>query len=161
MSWLRRADDGVGHIAEHAYRTLSRRAVVRGGLVSGTAGLAALAIGERPAAAATCDCGPTSRCSGCRSTGCPSGYSLCKGSGTSNCFNNQGFRCEWPSGSWVACSGFGACHNGYQLCYDCIGPGGCAHWCTCLSSCICCNCCSPAEVRAEQKRIQEELAAYG
>lgn len=159
MNWLRKADDRVGHMTEHAYRKLGRCAMVRGALVSGVAGIAALAVGERPAAATTCDCGPTSRCSGCAAFGCPSGYSLCTGCSTCSCFNNQGFRCEWPSGSWVACTGLGVCGNGYEICRDCIGGSGCAGWCTCLSDCVACNACTEQQVRAEQQRIQEESLA--
>jgi hypothetical protein len=43
---------------------------------------------------------------------------------------------------------------GYKVCYDCIGASGCKGWCTCLSDCICCGCASPAEIRAEQRRLQ-------
>jgi hypothetical protein len=59
----------------------------------------------------------------------------------------------------VAASGFGKCGEGFYLCYDCIGPGGCRDWCTQLSNLICGGCCTPEDVRAEQKRIQEQLAA--
>ncbi len=153
-----RFDDGVGDLAERVSRRLSRRAAMRTVFVGGAAGLAALTLGENPASATTFDCGRTPRCSGCAGN-CPSGYSLCKGSSTGNCFNKEGFRCEWPSGSWVAASGFGKCNEGFYLCYDCIGPGGCYDWCTCLSNLICGNCCTPEELREEQKRIQQELAA--
>lgn len=45
---------------------------------------------------------------------------------------------------------------GYKVCYDCIGAKGCEGWCTCLSACICCRCVSPADVRAEQYRLQHD-----
>jgi hypothetical protein len=122
-------------------------------VVSGTAALAALSIGERPALAESCVCGPTRRCAHCRGVGCPAGYSLCKGSTSSNCFNRQGFRCEWPNGTWIACMNVGRGY-GYKVCYDCKNHNGCKDWCTCLSECICCVCESVADIRAEQHRIQ-------
>ncbi len=153
-----RFDSSVGGLAERLSRRLSRRDALRTAIVGSAAGIAALTLGETPASAATFDCGPTRRCDNYYGN-CPSGYSLCKGSSTSNCFNYQGYRCEWPSGYWVAASGFGKCNEGFYLCYDCIGPGGCTDWCTQLSGLICGNCCKPENVRAEQKRIQEQLAA--
>jgi hypothetical protein len=156
VSWRQageRFDARIGDLAERAVRRVSRRNALRGVLLSGTAGLAALAAGERPALAAGCTCGPTPRCSGCREVGCPHGYELCKGSLTSDCFNKEGYRCEWPQGTWIACMGTGKGY-GYRVCYDCIGASGCTDWCTCLSDCICCNCETVADVRAEQRRIQ-------
>ena len=43
---------------------------------------------------------------------------------------------------------------GYKVCYDCIGASGCEGWCTCLSECICCDCETAHDVKAEQHRIQ-------
>jgi hypothetical protein len=154
----KRIDSGVAAATEKATRTMARRAVLRTAVTGGAISLGALAVGQAPAfATEKCsqgiDCGPTRRCSGCPSTGCPSGYGLCKGSSTGICFNNQGWRCEWPSGEWIACNGAGR-GNGYYICYDCKGPGGCAKWCTCLSACICCQCLTAADLVAEQKRIQ-------
>jgi hypothetical protein len=156
VSWKQtgeRFDARVGDLAERVARRVSRRETLRGALVSGAAGLAALAVGERPAQAAGCQCGPTRRCAHCPEIGCPDGYHLCKGSFTGDCFNRQGYRCEWPQGTWIACMGLGKGY-GYKVCYDCKGTSGCPGWCTCLSSCICCNCKSVADVRAEQHRIQ-------
>lgn len=152
-------DARVGEMTEKATRTMARRAVLRTAVTGGVASLGALALGQTPALAAEkcsqgMDCGPTRRCSGCPSAGCPSGYGLCHGSSTSSCFNTQGYRCEWTSGQWVACTGAGKFGNGIYICYDCKGSGGCAHWCTCLSGCICCNCTSAADLVAEQKRVQ-------
>lgn len=146
-------DSRVGGLAERIARRVSRRAALRGVLLGGTAGAASLAIGERPALAADCHCGPTRRCSGCPEIGCPHGHHVCKGSFSSNCFNSQGFRCEWPQGTWIACMGIGK-GFGYRVCYDCIGKSGCHGWCTCLSSCVCCRCRNFADVKAEQHRIQ-------
>jgi hypothetical protein len=150
-------DNGVSSIAERLSRRLSRRAALKTAVVGSATGIAALTLGQLPAQAVTFDCGPTRRCSGCAG-GCPSGYSLCKGSSTSNCFNNQGFRCEWPSGYWVAASGFGKCNEGFYLCYDCKGSSGCPGWCTCLSNLICGPCCTPTDLQQEWKRIQQALA---
>jgi hypothetical protein len=157
MSWKQageRFDARIGDLTERAARRVSRRGALRGVLLGGTTGLAALAVGERPALAADCQCGPTRRCSsGCPGVGCPSGYELCKGSPSSDCFNSQGYRCEWPQGTWIACMGAGKGY-GYRVCYDCIGAAGCEGWCTCLSECICCRCETAADVRAEQRRLQ-------
>ncbi len=121
----------TGTIAERVARRMNRRDALRRAIVGGTTGLAALALGNSPAQATTCHCGPTRRCEKCPAVGCPHGYHLCKGSFTSNCFNSQGYRCEWPAGNWIACMGLGK-GLGYKVCYDCIGPGGCEGWCTCL-----------------------------
>lgn len=156
MSWRRtgeRFDARVGDIAERVTRRVSRRDALRGVLVGGATSLAALAAGESPAQAAECTCGPTRRCSGCPDVGCPKDYHLCKGSFSSDCFNTQGYRCEWPQGTWIACMGLGK-GLGYRVCYDCIGKSGCSGWCTCESKCVCCDCRTVADVRAEQHRIQ-------
>jgi hypothetical protein len=150
-------DTRIGLMTERATRLMSRRNVLRTAVVGGAASIAAISIGETPADAleAHCarNCGPTPRCTGCPNTGCPSGYSLCKGSPTGNCFNNQGYRCEWPAGQWIACTGLGKGH-GYKICKDCIGPGGCPDWCTCLNHCVCCRCTTAADFKKEQQRIQ-------
>jgi hypothetical protein len=145
-------DDRIGALSEQVARRVSRRDALRRAVLGGTTGLAALAVGASPAQASTCVCGPTRRCSGCPDVGCPPGKHLCKGSFTGDCFNNQGYRCEWPHGTWIACTGLGK-GLGYKVCYDCIGVSGCKDWCTCLSDCICCGCGSPADVRAEQRRL--------
>src|ERR1700684_1931828 len=146
-------DARIGTMAERVVRRVSRRDALRGVGLGGTAGVAALALGQRPAWAATCECGPTRRCARCPEVGCPSGYHLCKGSFTSNCFNNQGFRCVWPQGEWIACMNIGK-GFGYRVCYDCINKSGCKDWCTCLSECICCDCETAHDVKSEQHRIQ-------
>jgi hypothetical protein len=154
VSWIGdRLDANVGALAERVARRVSRRTALRSAVLGGAASLAAMAIGEQPAMAEVCHCGPTRRCDGCAGVGCPEGYRLCKGSGTSDCFNGQGYRCEWPQGTWIACMGMGKGY-GYKICYDCIGHGGCADWCTCLSECVCCACKTADDVRAEQHRIQ-------
>jgi hypothetical protein len=159
MGWTRwgaNMDARIGGVAERAARRLSRRDALRGAVFSGTAGLAAVSLGQRPdinKKAVYCDCGPTRRCSGCPGAGCPSGYHLCKGSASSGCINYQGYRCEWPNGTWIACMNVGKGY-GYKICYDCINRSGCRDWCTCLSQCICCDCESVADLRAEQKRMQ-------
>jgi hypothetical protein len=157
MSWKRagdRFDARVGDLAERIARRVSRRDAVRGALLGSATGIAALALGETPAQAQACMCGPTRRCSGCPDVGCPDRYHVCKGSFTSDCFNNQGYRCEWPQGTWIACMGKGK-GLGYKVCYDCINAAGCREWCTCLSRCVCCNCETAVDVRAEQHRLQQ------
>lgn len=156
-------DAHIGDISERATRKMTRRSALRTAVVGGVAGMGALALGQAPAFGAVekctkgMDCGPTRRCSGCGggSSGCPSGYHLCKSSGS--CApgknpNKQGFFCEWPGGSWIACQGAGKFGHGYYLCLDCVDQG-CSGWCTCISSCICCNCTTAAELRNEQKRL--------
>ena len=146
-------DARIAAMTERVVRRMSRRDALRSAVVGGTAGVAALALGQLPAQAATCTCGPTRRCAHCPGLGCPSGYHLCKGSFTSSCINKQGFRCEWPSGTWIACMNIGKGY-GYKVCYDCINASGCKNWCTCLSECICCQCETARDIRAEQRRIQ-------
>jgi hypothetical protein len=181
MTWKQlggQLDATVSMTAERTMRRLTRRDALRAAIVSGVAGIAAVTLGQSPAWASTpsCSscpstgldrycCGPTYRCghygATCPSAGCPSGYSLCKNSSTAYCscaqkhYNSQGYCCVYSSGSWIACNGAGKFGNGYYICYDCKGgPGGCNEWCTCLSACFCCNCTTPADVRAEQRRIQ-------
>lgn len=145
-------DERIGLVTERVVRKVNRRDALRRVVVGGATGLAALAVGASPAQAAGCDCGPTRRCANCPGVGCPPHHHLCKGSFTGHCFNRQGYRCEWPSGSWIACMNLGK-GLGYKVCYDCIGHGGCKDWCTCLSECICCGCSTPADVKAEQRRL--------
>lgn len=154
-----RFDSGVGELAERASRRVTRRQAVRTMLVGGATGVASLSVGVSVAeASCASNCGPTKRCNSCPEYSCPSGYSLCKGSSTGNCFNKQGYRCEWPSGYWLACNKL--CRGyGYQNCLDCIGPGGCANWCTCLTATSCCGCSTASDVVAEQYRIQHLIAA--
>ena len=147
-------DTTVGDLAERVVRRVSRRDALRNVVIGSATGIAALAVGERPALAEACVCGPTRRCDGCPHHGCPKDHHLCKGSFTSDCFNRQGYRCEWPRGTWIACMGIGKGY-GYKVCYDCIGKGGCHKWCTCLSRCVCCECLTGKDVRAEQQRLQQ------
>jgi hypothetical protein len=190
-------DSRVAITAERMLRRLSRREVLRAGVVGGVAGLAALSLGQRPAFAATCHnprnqvtkcshcassgrdalcCGPTRRCSHygktCRPFGCPRGYILCKQTGPCGTpplrggvggghMNRDHKWCEWCDGHWVACNGLGRFGNGYFICYDCVASSrasSCENWCTCLSECVCCNCMTGQDVRAEQQRIQGLMA---
>jgi hypothetical protein len=157
--WGTRLDARIGGAAERAARRLNRRDALRGAVVGSTSGLAALSLGRRPAAAPDyCDCGPTRRCHGCPGDGCPRGHHLCKGSYLSDCFNYQGYRCEWPKGTWIACTNIGRGY-GYRICYDCISRSGCRDWCTCLSKCLCCDCKTVTDLRTEQQRQQAAEAA--
>jgi hypothetical protein len=141
-------DTRIGDVSERATRKMTRRVALRTVVVGGVSGLGALALGQRPAfAAPRCsqgvDCGRTPSCNyqtfcGGGDSGCPSGYHLCKLSGscgTNKTRNEQGYWCEWNSGYWVACTGCGSGGAGSRLCLDCVGPGGCAEWCTCVSPC--------------------------
>jgi len=146
-------DARVSQMTERASRRMSRRNILRTVFVSGAASIAAISIGETPARASDCagNCGPTPRCRNCRPTECPHGYILCKGSPSSDCFNKEGYRCEWPSGMWIACTGLGHGY-GYKICKDCILPHRCPDWCTCLTECLCCNCKTAADFKEEQRR---------
>jgi hypothetical protein len=148
-------DDRVSQMTERATRKMARRNILRTVFVSGAASIAAISIGETPALATDCarSCGPTSRCRRCRPTECPHGFVLCKGSFTSDCFNNEGYRCEWPRGMWIACTGLGHGY-GYKICKDCIFRHRCDAWCTCLTDCLCCNCKTAADFREEQYQFE-------
>ncbi len=148
-------DARVSQMTERAARRMSRRNILRTVFVSGAASIAAISIGETPALAADCagHCGPTPRCKGCRPTECPHGYILCKGSPSGDCFNKEGYRCEWPRGLWIACTGLGHGY-GYKICKDCIFRHRCRDWCTCLTECVCCHCKTAADFKEEQYRIQ-------
>lgn len=161
-------DARIGNAAELGARRMTRRNALRTAVLGGAASVAAITLGQSPASADAGDmgCGPTSRCSGCTANpyaACPSGYSLCKGKPVSSCSdagaccNDEGFNCEWASGTWQAYDGLGFGY-GYEICYDCKNSGGCDTWCTCLGTCICCRCTSLADVRAEMKRGQAIMA---
>ena len=146
-------DARVSQITERAARRMSRRNILRTVFVSGAASIAAISVSETPALASDCYCGPTPRCRGCRPTECPHGYIVCKGSPRGDCFNKEGYRCEWPSGLWIACSGLGHGY-GYKICKDCIFRHRCKDWCTCLTECLCCDRKTAAEFKEEQYRIE-------
>jgi hypothetical protein len=153
-------DAKISQVTERAIRRMSRRNILRTVFVSGAASIAAISVGETPALADDCTrhCGPTSRCRHCRPTECPHGYVLCKGSFVSDCFNHQGYRCEWPAGLWIACTGLGHGY-GYKICKDCIFRDRCNDWCTCLTDCICCGCRNAADFKEEQYRLQVLLSS--
>lgn len=174
MLWKRlgdRLDASIASITERATRRMTRRDALRAGVVGSTVGLAALALGERPALAAripnSFGCGPTRRCAGCQPVACPSGYRACKitslcgtppsfGGSGGGVTNSQGFWCEWPEGEWIAYHNLGHGH-GYRVCLDCvkspINSTHCHGWCTCLTICVCCYCKTVADVKAEMQRL--------
>lgn len=149
-------DSRVGRGTERLSRSINRRGALRAAVLTGATTMGAIALGQRPAfATVTCPskCGPSPLCSAtCPGVGCPSGYSLCKNPPTS-C---NGY-CEWSTGSWVHCQGYGTCGNGYTLCQDCKPTNSC-NICICVSQVICGQCCTPQQVHAEQKRIDQILA---
>lgn len=141
-----RFDDRIGLASERTGRWIDRRAALRTAVVGAVAGIGAVALGQRPALAQPrcsqgVSCGPTPSCNyqtfcGGGSSGCPSGYSLCKSSGP--CYrhhNEQNEPCAYSAGYWVACTGCNG-NGSYKLCLDCVGPGGCTEWCTCISPCL-------------------------
>jgi hypothetical protein len=86
---------------------------------------------------------------GCPPNGCPSNCSPCT---SSDVCNNGVNYCNYPNGHWTSCSGLGTCGNGYRICLDCKCPN-CSYVCTCLSTCICCSCCTPLDVENEMRRL--------
>lgn len=138
-------------------RIITRRDALRTAILTGAATVGTVALGMRPAMAtvtcpAQCCCSPF--CSGCPGVGCPSGYHLCK---RPECYPGY---CEWYDGSWVHCKGYGNCGNGYTLCQDCRHNNHpCSSVCICVSQVICGQCCTQQDVRREEQRIRELLAA--
>lgn len=154
-------DKRTSLLTESVARAISRRRMLlkaAKGTVTAIAGVAlGQLIGVRNAFAA-CGCNwyggaGNANCpdvGGCPATGCPAGCSLCTSSDV--CRNSQGYYCNYAGGSWVACTGQGTCGNGHRTCTDCKCPN-CSYVCTCLSVCICCNCCTPQDVEAEMQRL--------
>jgi hypothetical protein len=67
----------------------------------------------------------------------------------------------YSNGYWVStqCSPCGAGRGSYRLCIDCYKVGSkCADLCTVVTDCECGKCSTPAEVKAEMLRLQQELA---
>jgi hypothetical protein len=167
----RQLDERMTNASMSVARQLDRRQLLKRALGGSAIVAAGLAIGSlsgtRDAFASTsCQCGnwiggePGSpRCANCPTDACPSGYHVCKrGSGCSTSL------CDWASGSWVACDGFGTCGNGFRVCYDCRPNSNTCSICTCMSACKLCNACSAEEVRdamlAEQGVGQLASAAH-
>lgn len=154
-------DRHVNLLAESIARGINRRRLFKVGAKGVFATVAGLTLGQladvKKAFAATCTCDDNwTKGISCNNLGytcpanganCPSGCSLCA---NGDCSNN----CPWQYGQWTSCSGLGSCGTGFQVCTDCKCPD-CNHWCTCLSSCVCCTpCCrTPQEVAAELERI--------
>lgn len=158
---LRQADDKIGLAGEEVVRVVTRRKLL-GRMVkivpAAFAGASVGSIARFKDVFASCTCSYIAVCNGsCPSGGCPSGYSTC-------CRDNGGYGCGCvyyisQGCHWVGCSNQGTCGNGYELCTDCW-KGSCGTACTCKSSCICCGCCTPAEVATEHARIiAAQLAA--
>jgi|SRR5215469_8325433 len=167
MSWSGlgdKFDRSVGRVTERVNRRLTRRDALRTAVLGGAASVAAVTLGQKPALAVDCQCGPTPRCnrydsSPCPKTpGCPTGFKLCKNRSDQFCScinghgNTAGSCCLWSSGNWIACTGLGSGH-GYKVCSDCVRHNGCSRWCTCLSNCVCCTCTTAEDIRREQLRL--------
>lgn len=144
-------DQNTSVLSESTARQLSRRAFLIQAVKGLVAAVAGLTLGQFTvgAAEAACTCGGQSCASigkSCPSSGCPSNCTVCKN--TTGCS-----KCTYPTGYWVSCTGQGACGNGYRLCYDCKCGTCDSGVCYCLTTCFCCNCCSPADVEAEMQRL--------
>lgn len=150
-------DRQLGQVVESAARVLDRRKFLSRTIKGIFAAVAGITVGEfiniQSAAAAcnpTCNWVNGNHCSGCPFYGgCPSTYNVCTQS--SGCGGNL---CPYPNGQWTVsgCDHVGKCFMGFYLCTDCM-IGDCTGLCTCLSGCICCSCCTPADVEAEMRRL--------
>jgi len=150
-------DTRVGKGTEKVARAINRRAALRTVILTGATTAGAVALGQRPAfASVTCPekCGPSPICSsGCPNLGCPPSHSLCKHPPTS-----CGGLCVWSTGTWVHCTGYGKCGQGFKLCQDCKPTHSC-NLCICVSGVLCRDCCTHHDVLTEQKRIEAVIAA--
>ncbi len=137
-------DKQVSILSESFARKFNRRKMMSGTIKGVFATVAAASIGQLTnlgqafAQSCTCDEGWTQGhpCNywgyPCPSNGCPSGMKVCY---KPNC----GGWCDYTSGHWVSCSGLGASHKGYKLCWDCTNVRNpCKPKCSCLSTCIGC-----------------------
>jgi hypothetical protein len=156
MTWKHlgtRFDAHVENGTERMTRRITRRDSIRTAILTGAAAAGAIALGQRPAfATITCPskCGPSPICSsGCPYSGCPSGKVLCK---------KPTCGCEWSTGSWVHCTGYGTCHQGFTLCQDCHKSSSC-YICICISGILCGQCCTKEDVLLEYQRIHELAAS--
>lgn len=162
-------DRQVSIFSESVARSISRRKVLTTSIKGVVVTIAGATIGTfvdlKDVFAAGCTCNwydgsGNANCPkhpGCNPTGaagCPSGCSTCTSS--DYCLDSKGYYCNYSSGSWISCTGQGTCGNGHKICIDCKCPN-CSYVCTCLSNCICCNCCSAQDVEMEMRR----LAAIG
>lgn len=152
---LEEFDKNVSVLTESITRKIARRKLIGTTIKGLFATSAALTFGQlinvKQAFAASCTCDNNwttgHLCSGCPSSAnCPSGCTVC--TTTQSC----GGWCNYSNGRWTSCTGQGTCGVGYKICTDCICPS-CSNRCTCLSGCVCCNCCTHAEVEAEMKRL--------
>ena len=149
-------DAQVAKGTEQVARRIHRRDALRTAVLTGAATVGAVALGQTPAFAtitcpARCCCSPF--CSGCPATsGCPSGHHLC--TKPSVC----GSVCEWSTGSWVHCQGYGKCGLGFTLCQDCKPTNNC-NVCICISGVLCAQCCKASEVHAEYQKILERAGS--
>lgn len=155
------SDKQISIWAESIARLMQRRKFLAQGLKGVGAAAAAIAIGSfagvRHAFAQTCTCdwAFSGQCtgSGPYEDDCPSGCTICTSS--DNC---SGW-CNWSSGAWVSCNGFGSCGNGYRMCIDCKCPN-CSDVCTVLTGIICGNCCTKQQLEESLRATLTRLNAH-
>ena len=134
-------------MSERLARRISRREAVTTFAKGAAGSVAAFTLGDfiRPSKAyashAEC-CFPFGYCGVhlCPSANsCPSGWTVCRSTDCS--------ACPYSDGDWVStqCSPCGPGALSYRMCRDCR-KNGCADKCTCVTSCLCSNCTTPAEV---------------
>jgi hypothetical protein len=164
MRLLKSVDRGISVGMESAARRLNRREVLYKGAKYAAAATAAASVGDlgfaSPAFAEAllykC-CDPYSgKCgTGQHPAGCPEEWAVCT-THTAAC------ECVYSNGHWVSpeCSPCDLGTGSFRLCIDCykIGTKNCADLCTVVTDCQCKKCSTPAEVKAEMLRLQEELA---
>jgi hypothetical protein len=166
-------DEQVSTFTEGVARSLSRRRVLvtsaKVAAVTVAGATLGIFVNIKDAFASTCTChwyggSGNANCPshpGCNGINgvCPSGCSICVCAvwQNNNCVQEgcviPGYGCNYPNGSWVSCTGQGTCGNGQRVCVDCKCPN-CSYVCTCLSSCVCCNCCTPQQVEDEMRRLR-------
>ena len=160
-------DKQVSILSESIVRSMSRRRMLgtamKGTIITLAGASLGIFSGLREAFAAGCSCNwyggiNNANCPqhpGCNpngTSGCPSGCSPCTSSDVCRYPKPPYWYCNYSSASWTSCTGQGRCGNGYKICVDCKCPN-CSYVCTCLSNCICCNCCSPKDVEIEMRRL--------
>ncbi len=164
MRLLKSVDRHISVGMESAARRLNRRELLYKGAKYAAAATAAASVGDlaiaSPAFAENllykC-CDPYSgKCgTGPHPAGCPEGWAVCT--------THTPCECVYSNGHWVSteCSPCGLGTGSFRLCIDCykVGNKKCDALCTVVTDCECRKCSTPAEVKAEMLRLEEELAS--